>query len=681
MRCSHICSRMKRGIDYLNVDVGTARPSHSDVDAALLTACSMGHVVPKPRMPWESTPLMRHVMKRESMPWLKTMKIHRALPTAALSHVIEPVFAIDKKIAIRESCAMQVGRKRDLERDNVLLKWVEALLLLPDRSRVGKQLMAVEVASENCGRHLQIVADSLQGKATRTLALRVSSLVLYIKWHKSVDPDGSFLPFDEDVVYNYMCHLRDSSCSASRGTTFISTMSFCRDILGMEGAGDCVSSARISGAALSMFLMKRPLKQAPPLVPYMLAVLEVASFFDSNAYVRCLAGFCLCCIYGRMRVSDMNRIANMEVRGEFAELCLLRVKTARTKEKQTTFLPSVIPCRGVLGINWFAAFLFNRKFLGLEDFPSPNSVARVDNFVVLPSESSLPLDNYVKVATSEVTNGLRTILGRVCAFEVVRNFTSHSLKTTLLTYLGIMGCDYTYTELLGYHLTQHRSAINYQRNALSAPLRYMCDMLYKVREGVFVPLAPRDEVFPEEHRDIILQIRDVLGLDLESLIEMFLGHAVYEVETENCRPEVKHLWKVLQDDMGVSQSDEPMEHHGTVEPRAKEPASSTVHVHDVSSSSDEIEASPTDEDTDSCSSSAESAFAEVARNNGGARLQSKFAISEILYRHARTKMVHMANAENSAKTACGRMVGSTYNRYYGDVERAWPHCVQCFGNL
>jgi hypothetical protein len=325
--------------------------------------------------------------------------------------------------------------------------------------------------------------------------------------------------------------------------------------------------------------------------------------------------------------------------------------------------------------------LFNRKFLGLEDFPSPHSVARVDNFVVLPSESSLPLDNYVKVATSEVTNGLRTILGRVCAFEVVRNFTSHSLKTTLLTYLGIMGCDYTYTELLGYHLTQHRSAINYQRNALSAPLRYMCDMLDKVREGVFVPLAPRDEVFPEEHRDIILQIRDALGLDLESLIEMFLGHAVYEVETENCRPEVKHLWKVLQDDVGVSQSDEPMEHHGTVEPRAKESASSTVHVHDVSSSSDEIEASPTDEETDSCSSSAESAFAEVARNNAGARLQSKFAISEILYRHARTKMVHMANAENSAKTACGRMVGSTYNRYYGDVERAWPHCVQCFGNL
>ena len=71
-----------------------------------------------------------------------------------------------------------------------------------------------------------------------------------------------------------------------------------------------------------------------------------------------------------MRVSDVNRIANMEVRGEFAELCLLRVKTARTKEKQTTFLPSVIPCRGVLGINWFAAFLIlvQQEISGLGGF-------------------------------------------------------------------------------------------------------------------------------------------------------------------------------------------------------------------------------------------------------------------------------------------------------------------------
>lgn len=61
--------------------------------------------------------------------------------------------------------------------------------------------------------------------------------------------------------------------------------------------------------------------------------------------------------------------------------------------------------------------------------------------------------------------------------RLVSNLTSHSLKTTVLTYLSKSGCDYTYSELLGYHLTQHFSAINYQRDALAAPIRYMMDIL------------------------------------------------------------------------------------------------------------------------------------------------------------------------------------------------------------
>lgn len=96
---------------------------------------------------------------------------------------------------------------------------------------------------------------------------------------------------------------------------------------------------------------------------------------------------------------------------------------------------------------------------------------------------------------------------------------------------------------------------------------------------------------------------------------------------------------------------------------------------------DWFQAPPSDEGSDSCSSSAESALADLARDNGGARLQSEHGISEVLYRHVRAKMVHMAHSNDSYKTACGRAVGDTYTRYYGDVDRAWPHCLQCFGNL
>ena len=106
----------------------------------------------------------------------------------------------------------------------------------------------------------------------------------------------------------------------------------------MSGALSCVESARISGAALEMYLTKRPLKQAPPLEPIMLAVLELVSLCENNLYLRCMTGFCLMCIYGRLRVSDMHRIVNLSVKGKFVEGSLMRVKTAPTKEKQSTFV-------------------------------------------------------------------------------------------------------------------------------------------------------------------------------------------------------------------------------------------------------------------------------------------------------------------------------------------------------
>lgn len=99
---NHTVQRMKRGLDYLYVDdSGTATLSHSDVDAALQTACSMGRNVARVRMPWESTSLMRQVLGKDSMPWLQCVKIQRSLPAVAASSAPKPMTMVEKKIAIR----------------------------------------------------------------------------------------------------------------------------------------------------------------------------------------------------------------------------------------------------------------------------------------------------------------------------------------------------------------------------------------------------------------------------------------------------------------------------------------------------------------------------------------------------------------------------------------------------
>ena len=183
---------------------------------------------------------------------------------------------------------------------------------------------------------------------------------------------------------------------------------------------------------MDIYLHKNPLKQAPALTVNMLCVLELASFCEKDKFLRAFAGFILFCVYGRLRVSDLNRLVHCSLLGNYVEGSLMKVKTARSKEKQCTFLPVVAPAMGVLGTRWFQAFVLNRATLELDNIPSLESRASNESFGVLPSESTIHWDFYSKIDSAEVTEGLQRILGKVFSREELCDYTSHSLKSTLL---------------------------------------------------------------------------------------------------------------------------------------------------------------------------------------------------------------------------------------------------------
>ena len=88
--------------------------------------------------------------------------------------------------------------------------------------------------------------------------------------------------------------------------------------------------------------------------------------------------------------------------------------------------------------------------------------------------------------------------------------------------------------------------------------------------------------------------------------------------------------------------------------------------------------------SDSGSSSADEAFVQISARNGdksGLRNVSAHAVTEVMYRHGRTSMLHFGHAEHSDRTACGRSMGTMFKRSHGDPDRAWPHCRQCWGNV
>ena len=127
------------------------------------------------------------------------------------------------------------------------------------------------------------------------------------------------------------------------------------------------------GASHEMILQRRPRARADMLTPSMVCWLEIAVFSLADDYERMIAGFCLYCCFGRLRCSDANRTRHGSMLGRFFEGALSRTKTARSKEKATSFIPLVIPGFGLLGKPWLAEFLAARERVGLRPVPSLES--------------------------------------------------------------------------------------------------------------------------------------------------------------------------------------------------------------------------------------------------------------------------------------------------------------------
>ena len=327
---------------------------------------------------------------------------------------------------------------------------------------------------------------------------------------------------------------------------------------------------------------------------------------------------------------------------------------------------------------WYDAFLISREQLGLPEIPGIESRAHDQNFMVMPSRGSLCYEFATKVSSCEVIQCLRSTLGKIFPADQVLGLTNHSLKATVLIYLSKYGCDLTWAELLGY-----QSAINYQRDALSAPIRFMCQMLDKIRLGEFEPMAARDILFNSSiaARDVFEQLHDFTGKNMTQICELFLECSVDVLELPSGSPELARLWEFL-----------------CVEPQPifcelqqlnenESPSLSYQHSPVVDfSDGDAVNISfqySSDDSSDSGLSSAEEALAVLSKESASTCVRSiaKIAVLGSYFRHCRTQMVHMGHTETSNKTACGRALGGTYTRFTGNVERAWPHCTHCFGNI
>ena len=234
-----------------------------------------------------------------------------------------------------------------------------------------------------------------------------------------------------------------------------------------------------------MFLGKDPLQQKHPLRVEHVAWLEDL-IQNSSPMHGCVIGQILFCIHAACRWRDSQRLRKLYIESSHSESLLnadaISSKTSLTLDAKTRFIPYAALGYGVGGnSDWAQKWLHSRRAEGL----------LMDEFV-LPS-FSLRRGRWLdqRMSSSEATCFLREYLAQRFPGESISNYSSHSCKSTLLTWAGrSTTVVFTMPErrILGHHLDPNtKSVLTYSRESYTSLYAKVLLMYIKIRSGEFRP--------------------------------------------------------------------------------------------------------------------------------------------------------------------------------------------------
>ena len=318
---------------------------------------------------------------------------------------------------------------------------------------------------ENSGE--EVMDDIFARKKNGTLQVRLSAMLLYVRWAgaKGLHP----FPLDEDICYNYVDQLRRDGAPATRASSFRSALAFCKGTIQLQGVDDVLQSTRIAGSAHRSCLTKRVLKQRDALTVHQVMILERVVCEDSfPVQDRIFAGHCLVCIYGRLRFGDSQGIQHEPiVEGGYVEGGTSTHKTDSIAGRACRVLPVVAA--------WAAMLLKLRDISGLRAMPGRP-------FLPTPVEASVWLCEILKKYPLNPGQ-----LGNVGA---------HSLKATALSWMAKAMVAEKIRRLMGYHVKPKDKTVPiYSRDALAAGLQILTKIVSDIHQLKFRPDAPRNQRF------------------------------------------------------------------------------------------------------------------------------------------------------------------------------------------
>ena len=516
----------------------------------------------------------------------------------------------------------------ETDRDLALKKWKFLIQLTAEHSNLGRRLVGDILNLRTDDELVGLISDLFARKSTLTLHRRANSIVGYVKYCKGIGLPC--FPVTVGLVYRYLrsSHMRASSSAQS----FREALNFCHGLIGLDDAAIVAADPIISGSAFKALCEKPLTKQAVPLTVAQIDKLIGICCDGEDDLDRIFAGHCILAISLRARWNDLQNVNYIkeDFVCDFApeagmvgyiEVGTVRHKTAVTAAKRTTILPMTGPLKILGNSTWFDSWQCSRKANGLKEF----------GFPLMPSVDINGKFTSMPLTTSAASLWIKDLLSDdadTCSC------TTHSLKTTFLSWAAKRGLDYEDRCLLGYHQVPGRSSVYcYSRDVLARPLQKLDDLLAEVFSRKFRPDDSRAK-------------RAWAGQD-DPLINGFdEGETIFD-----------------------KLPDEVLESPVPLDDSHKELEDSFEGAEVLSSGSDSTSES---ESGDARGISVWSGVSERCERNLCADKDFELVF------HTRRCTVHRRSLLRVARTLCGRWINCTYEQLDNEPELDVPLCKLCF---
>ena len=602
---------------------------------------------PTVRMPWEGSSGASVVSDLlDSAMWVNRPALQRNVPEVLPVQIMLKTSASRAfPGAIRRLPLVSWPVQQVAKRHLVLQKWRLVLEENFCATALGLQLQDACLDLATNEQLASIVFDAFSERPTATLSKRVNPLLKCFIWVRKTFGVAA-APILEKRAYEHIKGLIDSKAAPTAPASFVSALNFAGHFVGMQGAIEAAGSLRVRGASHSHYLLKRMLKQSKLLLVVWVLIFENGVWICSEAVDKIACGYVCALLHSRARCSDLMHCNSVELdvnaSGEgYVEFLAKGIKTARTKESKTQFVPYVAPVHGVASKPWAAEWLRQRRLQGIDKFSCMMpSLSSSGSWIDHPSDAST------------VTAWMTHILIKFgISVDKLSDLTSQGCKATALSWCSKFDMSIETRQLLGHHvLSSQTTCLTYSRDAQSGPLREYENMLSHIRDKTFLPDMSRSGRIVKRAK------RDGPGSSVNLVASLF--------------PPIPGV--AGSDDEEFRLTDDEDEAPSAVLPR-EDPQE-----HPLSEVSDDSDSHSSAGSSDSSSSGSEVDCVEAARLAKKKPAAIPIEDGLIMYMCITSKLLHLKALGVQDKLKCGRRLSANFRDVCGEHAGLLLRCAQCF---